>query len=65
MSALDRYDEGEMDDEAYSEISIDERRAAEQTMNRRDRAAGIMRDDLLYGNKICLHKVCIKKNFFL
>lgn len=48
---LDRYDPALLDDEEYfSDISDSERRAAEIEMNRRDRAAGIHRDDrdLLY-----------------
>lgn len=54
MSALDRYDPNLLDDEEYSEMSQDERRAAEADMRKRDRAAGIIRDDrdLLYGNFI-------------
>lgn len=43
---LDRYDPAILDDEeAYSVLSEGERRAAEMEMNRRDRAAGIHRDD--------------------
>lgn len=43
---LDRYDPEMVDDEEnYSVISDSERRAAEIEMNRRDRAAGIHRDD--------------------
>lgn len=49
MSALDRYDPAEMDDEEYSELSQGDRHAAESAMRKRDRAAGIIRDDLLYG----------------
>lgn len=48
---LDRYDPQMLDDEdAYSDISDSERRAAELEMNQRDRAAGIHRDerDLIY-----------------
>lgn len=48
---LDRYDPAILDDEdAFSDISDSERRAAELEMNRRDRAAGIHRDerDLAY-----------------
>ncbi|XP_034945162.1 DNA replication licensing factor Mcm2 [Chelonus insularis] len=50
MPALDRYDRDLMDDEDYSDISQSDRAAAEATMRRRDRAAGIYRDDrdLLY-----------------
>lgn len=52
MSALDRYDPNLLDDEEYSELSQGERVAAEVEMRKRDRAAGIIRDDrdLLYGN---------------
>lgn len=52
MSALDRYDPNLLDDEEYSNISQEERIAAEVEMRKRDRAAGIIRDDrdLLYGN---------------
>lgn len=52
MSALDRYDPNLLDDEEYSDISQEERIAAEAEMRKRDRAAGIIRDDrdLLYGN---------------
>lgn len=43
---LDRYDPEMLDDEDnYSDISDSDRVAAEQEMNRRDRAAGIHRDD--------------------
>ena len=43
---LDRFDPEMLDDEdGYSDISDSERRAAETEMNRRDRAAGIHRDD--------------------
>lgn len=54
MSALDRYDPNLLDDEEYSEMSQGERNAAETEMRKRDRAAGIIRDDrdLLYGNFI-------------
>ncbi|KAL7296506.1 hypothetical protein TKK_0009943 [Trichogramma kaykai] len=50
MSALDRYDPEIVDDEDYSELSQGERAAAEAAMRKRDRAAGIGRDDrdLLY-----------------
>ncbi|XP_076656477.1 DNA replication licensing factor Mcm2 isoform X1 [Halictus rubicundus] len=50
MPALDRYDPDLVDDEAYSEMSQGERAAAESAMHKRDRAAGIVRDDryLLY-----------------
>ena len=52
MSGLDRYDPNLLDDEEYSEMSQGERLAAETEMRKRDRAAGIIRDDrdLLYGN---------------
>lgn len=64
MSALDRYDTNLLDDEDYSEMSQDERVAAEAEMRKRDRAAGIIRDDrdLLYGNFFYfLHKlICYK-----
>lgn len=52
MSALDRYDPDLVDDDNYSVMSHGERIAAETEMRRRDRAAGIIRDDrdLLYGN---------------
>lgn len=51
MSALDRYDPDLVDDDDYSELSHNERAAAEAAMRKRDRAAGIARDDrdLLYG----------------
>ena len=51
MSALDRYDPNLMDDEDYSELSQGERAAAEAEMRKRDRDAGILRDDrdLFYG----------------
>ncbi|KAJ8672495.1 hypothetical protein QAD02_003754 [Eretmocerus hayati] len=50
MSALDRYDPEMVDDDDYSELSQGERNAAEAAMRKRDRAAGIVRDDrdLLY-----------------
>lgn len=52
MSALDRYDPNLLDEEEYSDMSQNERAAAEAEMRKRDRAAGIVRDgrDLLYGN---------------
>lgn len=52
MSALDRYDPNLLDDSEYSELSQGERIAAETEMRKRDRVAGIIRDDrdLLYGN---------------
>lgn len=52
MSALDRYDPNLLDDSEYSELSQGERVAAETEMRKRDRVAGIVRDDrdLLYGN---------------
>ena len=44
--ALDRYDEENLDDEGdYSDISQADRRAAEIEMAKRDRAAGLHRDD--------------------
>lgn len=51
MPELDRYDPDVLDDEDYSEMSQGERAAAEAAMHKRDRAAGIIRDDryLLYG----------------
>jgi len=56
MSGLDRYDPNLLDDEEYSEMSQGERLAAETEMRKRDRAAGIIRDDrdLLYGNFVSL-----------
>lgn len=50
MPALDRYDPDVVDDEEYSEMSQGERAVAEAIMLKRDRAAGIIRDDryLLY-----------------
>lgn len=42
---LDRYDLDELDQEVYSDISQGDRAAAEEEMRRRDRAAGIHRDD--------------------
>jgi DNA replication licensing factor MCM2 len=58
MSALDRYDSNLLDDEEYSEMSQGERIAAEVEMRKRDRAAGIIRDDrdLLYGNFLFFFK---------
>lgn len=57
MSALDRYDANLMDDDDYSEISQGDRVAAEDEMRKRDRAAGIIRDDrdLFYGQSNVLH----------
>lgn len=48
---LDRYDEALLDEEVYSDISQEDRTAAEAEMRRRDRALGIHRDerDLIYG----------------
>ncbi|XP_046742708.1 DNA replication licensing factor Mcm2 [Diprion similis] len=50
MPALDRYDPNIVDDDDYSEISQGDRAAAEREMRKRDREAGIVRDDrdLLY-----------------
>ncbi|XP_058061905.1 DNA replication licensing factor Mcm2 [Anopheles bellator] len=42
---LDRYDMDELDVEEYSDISQTDRAAAEAEMRRRDRAAGVHRDD--------------------
>ncbi|XP_055632268.1 DNA replication licensing factor Mcm2 [Toxorhynchites rutilus septentrionalis] len=42
---LDRYDIDNLDQEDYSDISQTDRAAAEAEMRRRDRAAGIHRDD--------------------
>ncbi|EAT41359.1 AAEL007007-PA [Aedes aegypti] len=42
---LDRYDMDQLDQEIYSDISQGDRAAAEAEMRRRDRAAGIHRDD--------------------
>ncbi|XP_058821808.1 DNA replication licensing factor Mcm2 [Topomyia yanbarensis] len=42
---LDRYDIDNLDQENYSDISQTDRAAAEAEMRRRDRAAGIHRDD--------------------
>lgn len=52
MPALDRYDPNIADDNDYSDISQGDRVAAEREMRKRDREAGIARDDrdLLYGN---------------
>lgn len=60
MSALDRYDPNLLDDDEYSEMSQGERVAAEAEMRKRDRAAGILRDDrdLLYGDFVLLF-ICI------
>lgn len=51
MPELDRYDRAILDEEDYSDIEIEDREAAENEMRRRDRAAGIHRDerDLVYG----------------
>lgn len=51
-SALDRYDGGDLDEEVYSDLSIDDRRAAELEMARRDRALGVHRDqrNIMYGD---------------
>ncbi|KXJ73497.1 DNA replication licensing factor Mcm2 [Aedes albopictus] len=42
---LDRYDLDQLDQEVYSDISQTDRAAAEAEMRRRDRAAGVHRDD--------------------
>lgn len=42
---LDRYEIDELDQEDYSDISQGDRAAAEAEMRRRDRAAGVHRDD--------------------
>lgn len=49
---LDFYDDRDLDEEAYSDISQGDRVAAEDEMRRRDRALGIHRDDrnLIYGD---------------
>lgn len=51
MPGLDRYDPEVVDDSEYSELSQGDRIAAEAEMRKRDRAAGIIRDDrdLFYG----------------
>ena len=63
MSALDRYDPRMLDDDEYSELSQGDRAAAERTMRKRDRAAGIARDDrdLLYG-KFCLQIITTRNS---
>lgn len=45
MPELDRYDQAILDEDDYSDIEIEGRAAAENEMQRRDRAAGIHRDD--------------------
>ncbi|XP_063381825.1 DNA replication licensing factor Mcm2 [Cydia fagiglandana] len=50
MPGLDRYDAADLDDDNYDPMSIEDRRAAEQELRRRDREEGRRRDDqgLLY-----------------
>lgn len=64
MPALDRYDPDVVDDTDFSEMSQGERAAAEMAMRKRDRAAGIIRDDryLLYG---MLCSFCTEVLYFL
>lgn len=45
MPELDRYDRAILDENDYSDMEIEDRDAAENEMKRRDRAAGIHRDD--------------------
>lgn len=45
MPELDRYNDAILDEEVYSDISMSDRRAAEDEMIQRDRAQGIHRDD--------------------
>lgn len=45
MPALDYYDPAQLDDADYDEMSVGERRAAEEMMRRRDGEAGITRRD--------------------
>lgn len=45
MPELDRYDQAILDEDDYSDMEIEDRDAAENEMKRRDRAAGIHRDD--------------------
>ena len=59
MSALDTYDPRLLDEQEYSELSQGDRFAAEMAMNKRDRAAGILRDDLLYGTNVIFLKYMI------
>lgn len=62
MSALDQYDPNQLDDEEYSELSQRDRFVAEAAMQRRDRAAGIIRDDknYLYGKILFIaYTICL------
>lgn len=45
MPGLDRYDPQMLDDEDYDQLSVTDRRAAEEAMRRRDKEAGILRRD--------------------
>lgn len=64
MSALDRYDPNMVDDEDYSELSQGDRAAAEASMRKRDRAAGIRDDrDLLYGGFLRNDSATYKQNY--
>ena len=55
------YEQGNMDDEEYSDLSLNERLAAEREMRKRDReestATGRMRPGLLYGEFQSLNNI--------
>lgn len=45
MPALDRYDAEQLDEDEYDNMSINDRRAAEEAMRKRDREMGVLRRD--------------------
>lgn len=68
IPALDRYDQEGLDEDDYSELSENQRQAAEREMRQRDREEGIltgrMRRGLMYG-KLQFSTKCCLLGFFL
>lgn len=67
IPALDRYDQEGLDEDDYSELSENQRQAAEREMRQRDREEGIltgrMRRGLMYG-KLKFSTKCFLLGFF-
>lgn len=63
IPALDRYDQEGLDEDDYSELSENQRQAAEREMRQRDREEGIltgrMRRGLMYGKLQFSTKCCL------
>lgn len=67
IPALDRYDQEGLDEDDYSELSENQRQAAEREMRQRDREEGIltgrMRRGLMYGKLQFSTKCCLLGGF--